>query len=42
MAVSQASRGPLPDPGLPYLQTALLWTIYEELRLVFMKIAKDR
>lgn len=42
MTVSHASCGPLPDPGSLYLQTALLWTIYEELRLVFMKVAKDR
>ena len=42
MAVSHASCGSLPDPGLLHLQTALLWTIYEELRLVFMKVAKDR
>jgi hypothetical protein len=24
------------------LQTALLWTIYEELRLVFTKLAQER
>ena len=42
MAVSKALSEFLSTLALAYLQTALLWTIYEELRLVFTKLANDR